>query len=168
MERSARAVCAEMTRRDSGAAAAPPFRSAELAVPSVPPVPSVDVSPPTSACAGRVHPNEVIWCENGSIVVARHRFKEDRLPYGNLTFTEVLAKSSNVGAIKVAQRLRPEEFIDYIRGFGFGRKTGIDLPGESPGFPTIAEKAHRHSPGANSRAFAGVFDERCRRNKRGI
>ncbi|PYT10635.1 MAG: hypothetical protein DMF51_17910 [Acidobacteria bacterium] len=83
--------------------------------------------------AGRVHPNEVIWCENGSIVVARHRFKEDRLPYGNLTFTEVLAKSSNVGAIKVAQRLRPEEFIDYIRGFGFGRKTGIDLPGESPG-----------------------------------
>ncbi len=83
--------------------------------------------------AGRVHPNEVIWCENGSIVVARHRFKEDRLPYGNLTFTEVLAKSSNVGAIKVAQRLRPEEFIDYIRGFGFGHKTGIDLPGESPG-----------------------------------
>ncbi|HYS77324.1 MAG TPA: penicillin-binding protein 2, partial [Candidatus Dormibacteraeota bacterium] len=83
--------------------------------------------------AGRVHPNEVIWCENGSIVVARHRFKEDRLPYGNLTFTEVLAKSSNVGAIKVAQRLRPEEFIDYIRGFGFGHKTGIELPGESPG-----------------------------------
>src|SRR5256712_3144514 len=83
--------------------------------------------------AGRVHPREVIWCENGSIVVGRHRFKEDRLPYGNLTFTEVLAKSSNVGAIKVAQRLRPEEFIDYIRGFGFGRKTGVDLPGESPG-----------------------------------
>ncbi|MEK7283360.1 MAG: penicillin-binding protein 2, partial [Acidobacteriota bacterium] len=83
--------------------------------------------------AGRVHPKEVIWCENGSIVVAKHRFKEDRLPYGNLTFTEVLAKSSNVGAIKVAQRLRAEEFIDYIRGFGFGRKTGIDLPGESPG-----------------------------------
>lgn len=83
--------------------------------------------------AGRVHPNEVIWCENGSIVVAKHRFKEDRLPYGNLTFTEVLAKSSNVGAIKVAQRLRAEEFIGYIRGFGFGRKTGIDLPGESPG-----------------------------------
>src|SRR5437773_5324006 len=83
--------------------------------------------------SGRVHPNEVIWCENGSIVVAKHRFKEDRLPYGNLTLTEVLAKSSNVGAIKVAQRLRPEEFIDYIRGFGFGRKTGIDLPGESPG-----------------------------------
>ena len=83
--------------------------------------------------AGRVHPNEVIWCENGSIVVGRHRFREDRLPYGNLTFTEVLAKSSNVGAIKVAARLRPREFIDYIRAFGFGRKTGIELPGESAG-----------------------------------
>ncbi len=83
--------------------------------------------------SGRVHPNEVIWCENGSITVAKHRFKEDRLPYGNLTFTEVLAKSSNVGAIKVAQRLRPEQFISYIKDFGFGHKTGIDLPGESPG-----------------------------------
>ncbi|MBI1951674.1 MAG: PASTA domain-containing protein [Acidobacteria bacterium] len=83
--------------------------------------------------AGKVHPKEVIWCENGSIVVARHRFKEDRLPYGNLTFTEVLAKSSNVGTIKVARRLLAEEFIGYIKGFGFGRKTGIDLPGESPG-----------------------------------
>jgi cell division protein FtsI/penicillin-binding protein 2 len=83
--------------------------------------------------SGRVRPQEVIWCENGSITVAKHRFKEDRLPYGNLTFTEVLAKSSNVGAIKVAQRLQPSEFISYIRDFGFGHKTGIDLPGESPG-----------------------------------
>ncbi len=83
--------------------------------------------------AGRVHPSEVIWCENGSYVVAKHRFKEDRLPFGNLTFTEVLAKSSNVGAIKVAQRLRPEEFLSYIKELGFGRKTGLDYPGESPG-----------------------------------
>jgi cell division protein FtsI/penicillin-binding protein 2 len=83
--------------------------------------------------SGRVHPDEVIWCENGSIVVARHRFDEDRLPFGNLTFTEVLAKSSNVGAIKVARRLKPGDFLDSIRLFGFGRKTGIELPGESPG-----------------------------------
>jgi cell division protein FtsI/penicillin-binding protein 2 len=83
--------------------------------------------------SGRVHPNEVIWCENGSIVVARHRYDEDRLPYGNLTFTEVLAKSSNVGAIKVARRLRPADFLEGIRAFGFGRRTGVELPGESPG-----------------------------------
>jgi cell division protein FtsI/penicillin-binding protein 2 len=82
---------------------------------------------------GRVHPNEVIWCENGSIVVAKHRFDEDRLPFGNLTFTEVLAKSSNVGTIKVARRLQAAEFLETIHGFGFGRRTAIDLPGESPG-----------------------------------
>ena len=82
---------------------------------------------------GRVRPNEVIWCENGSIVVARHRFNEDRRPFGNLTFTDVLARSSNVGAIKVARRLPPGEFLGAIRAFGFGRRTGIDLPGEGPG-----------------------------------
>ena len=83
--------------------------------------------------AGRVRPNEVIWCENGSYVVAKHRFKEDRLPFGNLTFTEVLANSSNVGTIKVAQRLKSSDFIDAIRRFGFGRPTSLELPGESPG-----------------------------------
>src|SRR5262249_19213876 len=83
--------------------------------------------------AGRVRPDEVIWCENGAIVVARHRFHEDRLPFGNLTFTEVLAKSSNVGAIKVSQRLSDQEFVDAIRPFGFGRRTGLELPAESAG-----------------------------------
>ena len=83
--------------------------------------------------AGRVRPNEVIWCENGSYVVAKHRFKEDRLPFGNLTFTEVLARSSNVGTIKVAQRLSSSDFIEVIRRFGFGRSTSLELPGESPG-----------------------------------
>jgi cell division protein FtsI (penicillin-binding protein 3) len=83
--------------------------------------------------AKRVRPDETIWCENGSIVVARHRFKEDRVPYGNLTVTEVLAKSSNVGAIKIASRLRASEFLATIRAFGFGHKTGVELPGESGG-----------------------------------
>ncbi|HZN02290.1 MAG TPA: penicillin-binding transpeptidase domain-containing protein [Candidatus Polarisedimenticolia bacterium] len=83
--------------------------------------------------AGRVRPGEVIWCENGSYVVAKHRFKEDRLPFGNLTFTEVLARSSNVGTIKVAQRLPSTDFIEVIRRFGFGRSTSLELPGESPG-----------------------------------
>jgi cell division protein FtsI/penicillin-binding protein 2 len=83
--------------------------------------------------AGRIHPNEIVWCENGSIVVAGHRFREDRRPFGNLTLTEVLAKSSNVGAIKVAKRLAPGEFFEAVRAFGFGGRTGIELPGESPG-----------------------------------
>ncbi len=83
--------------------------------------------------SGRARPNETIWCENGSIVVGRHRFREDSRPFGNLTFTEVLARSSNVGAIKLARRLDPSELFDAIVRFGFGEKTGIELPGESPG-----------------------------------
>jgi stage V sporulation protein D (sporulation-specific penicillin-binding protein) len=45
----------------------------------------------------------------------------------------VIAKSSNVGVIKTALRLGDERFYKTIRGLGFGRPTGIDLPGESPG-----------------------------------
>lgn len=83
--------------------------------------------------AGKVRPNEVIYCENGSYLVATHRYHEDRLPYGDLTFTEVLAKSSNIGTIKVAQRLRSADFHEAILRFGFGRQSALELPGESSG-----------------------------------
>ncbi len=83
--------------------------------------------------AGKVRPDEVIWCENGKYVVAKHTYHEDRLPYGNLTFTEVLARSSNVGTIKVALRMRSSDFDDAIRRFGFGTQTALELPGESKG-----------------------------------
>jgi cell division protein FtsI (penicillin-binding protein 3) len=83
--------------------------------------------------AGKVRPDEVIFCENGSYVVAKHRFHEDRVPYGSLTFTEVLAKSSNIGTIKVALRMPSSDFLDVIRRFGFGSTTALELPGESPG-----------------------------------
>ncbi|HZM69606.1 MAG TPA: penicillin-binding protein [Candidatus Cryosericum sp.] len=83
--------------------------------------------------AGKVRPAEVIYCENGSYFVAKHRYHEDRLPFGNLTFTEVLAKSSNIGTIKVAQRLRSSDFHDALLRFGFGSESALELPGESPG-----------------------------------
>ena len=83
--------------------------------------------------AGVVVPDETIWCENGSITVARHRFREDSRPFGNLTYTEVLANSSNVGSIKVTGRLEPEVLHDAIRRFGFGVKTGVGLPAEGTG-----------------------------------
>ena len=50
-----------------------------------------------------------------------------------LTFTDVIAESSNVGTIKVALRLGKERFAKYITAFGFGKKTGVDIPGEIPG-----------------------------------
>jgi cell division protein FtsI (penicillin-binding protein 3) len=79
-----------------------------------------------------VHPSERIDCSAGSIQVA-DRVIKDAHRSGVLTFEEVIAESSNVGTIKVAQRLGKERFAKYLSAFGFGRKTGIDLPGEIPG-----------------------------------
>jgi len=77
-------------------------------------------------------PEEVFDCENGSVVVAGHRI-HDHKPFGLLSVSEILAKSSDVGAIKVAMRLGAPEFYEYIRAFGFGSPTGVDMPGESRG-----------------------------------
>lgn len=79
-----------------------------------------------------VHPQERIDCGAGSIQVA-DRVIRDAHKNGVLTFTDVIAESSNVGTIKVAQRLGKARFAKYIDAFGFGKKTGIDLPGEIPG-----------------------------------
>jgi cell division protein FtsI (penicillin-binding protein 3) len=49
------------------------------------------------------------------------------------TATGVLAKSSNVGTLMIAQRLGPAAFYDYLTRFGIGSRTGVQLPGESPG-----------------------------------
>jgi cell division protein FtsI (penicillin-binding protein 3) len=58
----------------------------------------------------------------------------------HLTLTGILAKSSNIGAIKVAQRLGPQRLYHYLRAYGYGTTTGVGLPGESAGIlPTIAD-----------------------------
>jgi cell division protein FtsI/penicillin-binding protein 2 len=77
-------------------------------------------------------PEEVFDCENGAIYIAGHRIR-DHKPFGLLNVAEILANSSDVGAIKIAVRLGAPRFYDYIRAFGFGAPTGIDLPGESKG-----------------------------------
>jgi len=79
-----------------------------------------------------IRPEEIFNCENGSIVVAGHRI-HDHKKYGELTVAEILANSSDVGAIKIALKLGPPRFNDYIHAFGFGSPTGVDLPGESRG-----------------------------------
>ena len=51
----------------------------------------------------------------------------------NMTFTGVLAESSNIGTIGIAQQLGKDRLYDYLRKFGLGERTGIRFPGESPG-----------------------------------
>ena len=81
---------------------------------------------------GLIKADDVIDCQNGAIYIAGHRIR-DHKAYGLLTVSQILSNSSDVGAIKVGLRLGAPKFYDYIRAFGFGQSTGIDLPGESKG-----------------------------------
>jgi cell division protein FtsI (penicillin-binding protein 3) len=83
--------------------------------------------------AGVVQEDERIDCGMGSITLYKDIRVRDHKPFGMLTFAEVISHSSNVGVIRVAQRIGAGVFYATIRGFGFGRPTGIDLPGESGG-----------------------------------
>jgi cell division protein FtsI (penicillin-binding protein 3) len=78
------------------------------------------------------NPNEVFDCQMGSIVYNGMRIRDSR-PHGLLPVWGVLAESSDVGAIKIALRLGEDRFYKYIRAFGFGQLTGIELPGETRG-----------------------------------
>src|SRR5216110_1272293 len=77
-------------------------------------------------------PGEVFDCENGSVLLAGHRI-HDHKRFGMLAVSDILAQSSDVGSIKIALRLGAPKFYEYIRAFGFGQQTGIELPGESKG-----------------------------------
>src|ERR1051325_7058971 len=68
----------------------------------------------------------------GSITVAK-RVIHDHKPFGNLTLSEALAKSSNVAAIKLGLRVGDPTMYDYITRFGFGSRAGVELPGETAG-----------------------------------
>ena len=81
---------------------------------------------------GLANPNDLINCENGQMKIGK-RVIHDTHKYGMLTVTDAFALSSNIAAVKLAQRVGKEKLIDYISRFGFGLKTGIELPGESRG-----------------------------------
>ena len=81
---------------------------------------------------GITRPEEIIDCQMGAIYIGGHRIR-DHKRFGLLSVAEVIAKSSDVGAIKVGLRVGAPKLYDYIRAFGFGSPTGVDLPGENRG-----------------------------------
>lgn len=83
---------------------------------------------------GLVTPSQIIDCGDGGIDIAGFRIREHgQNRYGLLSFEDVLVHSSNVGTIRVAHLLGPRRLYDYSRRFGFGERTGIELPGEAAG-----------------------------------
>jgi len=78
------------------------------------------------------NPDEVFDCQMGAIVYNGMRIRDSK-PHGLLPVWGVLAESSDVGSIKIALRLGEDRYYKYIRAFGFGQQTGIELPGETRG-----------------------------------
>jgi cell division protein FtsI (penicillin-binding protein 3) len=83
---------------------------------------------------GVVKETDQFNCENGHYAVANRVIHEaNRKRHGTLSVHDILKYSSNIGSVKIGERLGKERFHQYIRKFGFGAKTGIDLPGEVSG-----------------------------------
>ncbi|MHC4681640.1 MAG: peptidoglycan D,D-transpeptidase FtsI family protein, partial [Planctomycetota bacterium] len=84
--------------------------------------------------AGAISSGETIFCENGSYSGRGFgRIGEYRRGFGDLTIAEILVNSSNIGMAKIGQKLGKNKLYDGLRLFGFGKRTGIELPGEVDG-----------------------------------
>jgi cell division protein FtsI/penicillin-binding protein 2 len=82
--------------------------------------------------AGAISYKQVFYCEDG--YWGRYRIGEfGNHRYGNFTVREILIESSNIGMAKIGLELGQKRLYEGMKLFGFGRKTGIDLPGEDPG-----------------------------------
>ena len=82
---------------------------------------------------GLAKPGEMIYCEEGVWKINGHTMHDSHKGYGNLTVTDVIALSSNIGTGKLGTRLGSEKLYKHLKQFNFGEKTGIELPGESRG-----------------------------------
>jgi len=92
--------------------------------------------------AGAVNTEETIFCENGHYhgkgfgSIKEYRYHR----YGDMTVRQILVKSSNIGMAKIGQRLGKQRLYRGLRLFGFGSRTGVDLPGEAEGLLWPVEK----------------------------
>jgi cell division protein FtsI (penicillin-binding protein 3) len=98
---------------------------------------------------GLTTPDELIDCLNGHIVLFGHRIN-DHKPFGILTVSQIMQKSSDVGIIKLGLRVGNDRFADYIGRLGFGRLTSVDLPGDEDGQTKPAHRWTKHSIGSIS------------------
>jgi len=82
--------------------------------------------------SGSIKTNDLYNCENGNYRIADRIIHDDH-PQSRLSVSEIIKYSSNIGTAKIAVKMGEEKLSSYLINFGFGRRTGIDLPGESPG-----------------------------------
>lgn len=96
---------------------------------------------------GLIRRDESFDCENGQWRMGG-RVLNDHHPYGVLSLTDVLVKSSNIGMAKIGTKMTNAELFRTVLAFGFGRPTGIDLPGEVSGIVRPLRQWNSYSTGS--------------------
>lgn len=87
-----------------------------------------------AALSDRIVNRNDYFNDTGCLVVQGHKiYDSERQNYGYVSFDQGLTESLNIVFAQVGQRIGAKKFYEYIRGFGFGHSTGIDLPGDEPG-----------------------------------
>lgn len=99
------------------------------------------VSTAAALDSGLFTPETEVYCEGGRFYYGG-KVLRDHHGYGNLSVHDVLVKSSNIGSAKLAMKLGDSTYYEYVRRFGFGERTGIELPGEIGG---LLHPPHRWS-----------------------
>lgn len=82
--------------------------------------------------SGAIKSTDVYNCENGTYRIADRIIHDDH-PQSRLNVSEIIKYSSNIGSAKIGFKMGEAKLSSYLRNFGFGGRTGIDLPGETPG-----------------------------------
>jgi cell division protein FtsI (penicillin-binding protein 3) len=85
--------------------------------------------------AAGVEPTDIVDCQGGSIDLYGRIIHDDKsdMGMGKVTVQKALEKSSDVAAVKLALKVGPQKFYDYMKSYGFGARTGIELPNETRG-----------------------------------
>ena len=77
-------------------------------------------------------PHSIYFCENGAYRIGRN-VVHDTKPYKWLSLEQIIQFSSNIGTVKLSENIGTKNLYDTLKSFGFGDRTGIDCPGETPG-----------------------------------
>jgi cell division protein FtsI (penicillin-binding protein 3) len=82
-----------------------------------------------------VQPTDIVDCQGGALTMYGRTLHDDRSDghLGQVTVQYALERSSDVGAAKMALKVGNQKFYDYMRAFGFGERSGIELPSETRG-----------------------------------
>jgi cell division protein FtsI (penicillin-binding protein 3) len=88
-----------------------------------------------------VKPDDMVDCQGGQMSLPGRIIHDDKADhYGLITVHEALEHSSDVAAVKMVQKIGQDKFYEYIRNFGFGQRTGTELPGETRGLLQPAKR----------------------------